>query len=100
MSRLSHLSGIALLALALGQAGGHAHAATASTGFAVTVRVASLCEANGLCGGPLIRVLDASGRAPIATAGTLVTPLGPTADSAAGQRIDMRQSAGPIEIDF
>jgi hypothetical protein len=101
MTRPLRLIGFALLALAFGQVGGTAHAATASTSFAVSVRVASVCEASGLCGGAVIRILDASGHAAaLIPAGALVTPLAATADRDAGERIDTRQNNGPVEIDF
>jgi hypothetical protein len=95
MNRSSHIWGFALLALAFSQSGGVAHAATASGSFAVSVRVANVCETNGQCGTATIRSL---GSATIAAA--LVTPLAATADRAAGERIDTRQNVGPVEIDF
>jgi len=88
---------LAFAVLALGQPIGHAHAATATAGFAVTVRVANACEANGLCGAATVRVLGA-----ITSAGSVpvVTPLAPTADRDAGQRIETSHGAGLVEIQF
>jgi len=95
MIRSSHIFGLALIALALCQTVGHAQAATASGSFAVTVRVANACETNAQCGTATVRVLGT----PVNSA-MVVTPLAPTADRDAGQRIDTRQSKGPVEIDF
>lgn len=95
MIRRSHIFGLALFALAFSQTADHARAATASGSFAVSIRVASVCEANGLCGTALVHVVGTS-----ATVPALLTPLAPTADREAGERIDTHQANGPVEIDF
>jgi hypothetical protein len=97
MIRTAHIMALSLAVLAVCQPVGHARAATAAAGFAVTVRVANACEANGLCGAATVRVLGAS-----ISAGTVpvVTPLAPTADRDAGQRIETSQGAGSVEIEF
>jgi hypothetical protein len=79
---------------------GVAQAATASAGFAVSIRVASVCEANGFCGAPIVHVVGTPANAGATGASAIVTPLAPTADRDAGQRIDTRQSTGSIQIDF
>jgi hypothetical protein len=107
MFRSSKLVGLAALTLlVLGQSVTHAHAATASAGFAVSVRVAAMCEAAGACGTAAIHQLDASGHVSatgVPTAASVtVTPLAPNADSVAGQRIDTPKgvSNGPVEVVF
>jgi hypothetical protein len=97
MIRPSHIMALAFAVLALSQPISQARAASATAGFAVTVRVANACEANGQCGTATVHVLGAS-----SSAGSvpLVTPLAPTADRDAGQRIETSQSAGSVEIEF
>jgi hypothetical protein len=106
MFRSLKLMGVVLAALAFGQSVSHAQAATVSTSFAVSVRVAAPCEAAGLCGVAAIHVLDASGHSAAttvpSTSAVMVTPLSPGAEGAMGQRIDTPKgvSNGPVEVDF
>jgi hypothetical protein len=95
MSHLSKIWGHALFLLAFSQSTGHAQTKTGSDGFAVSNRVASACEASGLCGTATIRMFGI----PVST-GVIVTPLAPTADQKPGHRIDTGGSTGTVEIDF